>query len=163
MEDGRLFHEKKGYITDVIKSRRASSSSSWKNDEEGLPAYRGSGERDHGSHAAAPDGAQGSRVPHRLREEAFLEIRPGYVDSGAAPGKDTAWKDPAQLKPETTTKEEVAARAQAQAAARDSDSGHVDIKAGQQSSPPQLRGTAPAAPAHGSRQAQPKPSGPVRT
>jgi parvulin-like peptidyl-prolyl isomerase len=46
----------------------------------------------------------------KLRQEAFLEIRPGYVDSGAAPGKDTAWKDPAQLKPETTTKEEVAAR-----------------------------------------------------
>ncbi len=46
----------------------------------------------------------------RLREEAFLEIRGGFVDSGAAPGKDTAWKDPAQLKPETTTKEEVAAR-----------------------------------------------------
>src|SRR5579864_6530983 len=46
----------------------------------------------------------------KLREVAFLEIRAGYVDSGAAPGKDTAWKDPAQLKPETTTKEEVAAR-----------------------------------------------------
>jgi peptidyl-prolyl cis-trans isomerase SurA len=46
----------------------------------------------------------------KLREEAFLEIRAGFVDSGAAPGKDTAWKDPAQLKPETTTKEEVAAR-----------------------------------------------------
>src|SRR5215471_19256393 len=46
----------------------------------------------------------------KLREDAFLEIRAGYVDSGAAPGKDTAWKDPAQLKPETTTKEEVAAR-----------------------------------------------------
>ena len=46
----------------------------------------------------------------KLREQAFLEIRPGYVDSGAAPGKDTSWKDPAQLKPETTTKEEVAAR-----------------------------------------------------
>ena len=45
----------------------------------------------------------------KLREDAFLEIRGGYVDSGAAPGKDTAWKDPAQLKPETTTKEEVAA------------------------------------------------------
>jgi len=44
----------------------------------------------------------------RLRELAFLEIKPGYVDSGAAPGKDTAWKDPAQLKPETVTKEEVA-------------------------------------------------------
>jgi hypothetical protein len=44
----------------------------------------------------------------KLREDAFLEIRAGYVDSGAAPNKDTAWKDPATLKPETTTKEEVA-------------------------------------------------------
>jgi peptidyl-prolyl cis-trans isomerase SurA len=44
----------------------------------------------------------------RLREQAFLEIKPGFVDSGAAPGKDTSWKDPAQLKPETVTKEEVA-------------------------------------------------------
>jgi peptidyl-prolyl cis-trans isomerase SurA len=45
----------------------------------------------------------------RLREEAFIQIRDSYVDSGAAPGKDTSWKDPATLKPETTTKEEVAA------------------------------------------------------
>ncbi|MBL8175455.1 MAG: peptidylprolyl isomerase [Bryobacterales bacterium] len=44
----------------------------------------------------------------KLREQAFLEIKPGFVDSGAAPGKDTSWKDPAQLKPETVTKEEVA-------------------------------------------------------
>jgi peptidyl-prolyl cis-trans isomerase SurA len=46
----------------------------------------------------------------KLREDAFLEIKPGYLDSGAAPNKDTTWKDPATLKPETTTKEEVAAR-----------------------------------------------------
>ncbi len=46
----------------------------------------------------------------KLRAEAFLEIKPGYEDSGAAPGKNTAWVDPAQLKPETVTKEEVAAR-----------------------------------------------------
>ena len=45
----------------------------------------------------------------KLRQDAFLEIREGYADSGAAPGKDTSWKDPAQLKPETVTKEEVAA------------------------------------------------------
>lgn len=44
----------------------------------------------------------------KLRQEAFLEIKPGYVDSAAAPGKNTAWQDPAQLKPETVTKEEVA-------------------------------------------------------
>jgi peptidyl-prolyl cis-trans isomerase SurA len=46
----------------------------------------------------------------QLRQDAFLEIRGGYVDSGAAPNKNTAWQDPATLKPETTTKEEVAAR-----------------------------------------------------
>jgi hypothetical protein len=42
--------------------------------------------------------------------DAFLEIKEGYIDSGAAPGKDTRWKDVVQLKPQTTTKEEVAAR-----------------------------------------------------
>ena len=43
-----------------------------------------------------------------LRQNAFLQIKPGYVDTGAAPGKDTAWKDPAQLMPETIKKSEVA-------------------------------------------------------
>jgi hypothetical protein len=46
----------------------------------------------------------------RLRAEAFLQIKEGYIDSGAAPGKDTRWQDVAQLKPQTTTKEEVASR-----------------------------------------------------
>ncbi len=46
----------------------------------------------------------------RLRMDAFLEIREGFVDSGAAPGKDTTWMEPGQLKPETVTKEEVASR-----------------------------------------------------
>jgi parvulin-like peptidyl-prolyl isomerase len=45
----------------------------------------------------------------KLRTDAFLEIKEGYVDSGAAPGKDTRWHDVAVLKPLTTTKEEVAA------------------------------------------------------
>src|SRR6185312_1889442 len=42
-----------------------------------------------------------------LRKSAFLEIKNGYADSGAVPGMDTAWKDPAQLKPETVTKADV--------------------------------------------------------
>lgn len=46
----------------------------------------------------------------KLRNEAFLNIKPGYVDSGAAPGKNTAWEDPAELRPETVTKEEVGAK-----------------------------------------------------
>ena len=45
----------------------------------------------------------------KLRQDAFLEIKDGYVDTGAAPGKDTRWHDVAILKPQTTTKEEVAA------------------------------------------------------
>jgi len=59
----------------------------------------------------------GQRMPPRvrefltkLREDAFLEIRDGFVDSGAAPGKDTGWRDPAELKPETVTKAEVASQ-----------------------------------------------------
>ncbi|MGA3189023.1 MAG: peptidylprolyl isomerase [Bryobacteraceae bacterium] len=46
----------------------------------------------------------------KMRAVAFLEIKPGWQDSGAAPGKDTTWSDPAQLKPETVSKQEVAAR-----------------------------------------------------
>ncbi len=42
-----------------------------------------------------------------LRKQAFLQIRPGFVDTGAAPGKDTKWQEVAQLKPETVTKSEV--------------------------------------------------------
>jgi parvulin-like peptidyl-prolyl isomerase len=43
----------------------------------------------------------------KLRTLSFLEIKPGFEDTAAAPGKDTAWQDPAQLKPETVTKEQV--------------------------------------------------------
>jgi len=46
----------------------------------------------------------------RLRQDAFLEIRSEYTDSGAASGKDTSWRDPAQFKPQTVTKQEVASQ-----------------------------------------------------
>ncbi len=46
----------------------------------------------------------------QLRMSAFLEIKDGYIDSGAAPGKDTRWSDPAQLKPETVSKVDVLAQ-----------------------------------------------------
>lgn len=42
-----------------------------------------------------------------LRKTAFLQIKPGYVDTGAAAGMNTSWQDPAQLKPEMVTKAEV--------------------------------------------------------
>jgi hypothetical protein len=43
----------------------------------------------------------------KLRVAAFLQVKDGYIDTGAAPGKDTRWQEVAQLKPATTTKEEV--------------------------------------------------------
>jgi peptidyl-prolyl cis-trans isomerase SurA len=46
----------------------------------------------------------------QLRQDAFLEIKPGYLDSSPAPGKDTTWSDPAELRPETVTRDEVAAQ-----------------------------------------------------
>ena len=46
----------------------------------------------------------------KLRSEAFLEIREGFVDTAAAAGKSTKWSDPAQLKPETVTRAEVASQ-----------------------------------------------------
>ena len=106
-----LFKEKKGYITDVIKT------------DNGFVIFKL--EERHEAGLAPFEEVENEiteklYIPRmepkvreyltRLRQDAFLEIRGGYIDSGAAPGKDTAWKDPAQLKPETTTKEEVAAR-----------------------------------------------------
>ena len=42
-----------------------------------------------------------------LRRDAYIEIRPGYLDTAAVAGKDTSWSDPAKLLPVTTTREEV--------------------------------------------------------
>ena len=58
----------------------------------------------------AADERQGAHVSDQAaRRKRFWRSSPAYVDSGAAPGKDTSWKDVAQLKPQTVTKEEVAA------------------------------------------------------
>jgi peptidyl-prolyl cis-trans isomerase SurA len=43
----------------------------------------------------------------KLRQDAFLEIKAGFEDTGAAPSKNTTWTDPALLKPETISKKEV--------------------------------------------------------
>ena len=46
----------------------------------------------------------------KLRTDAYIEIRPGYIDTAAVPGKDTSWTDPSKLAPITTTREEVLAK-----------------------------------------------------
>ena len=46
----------------------------------------------------------------KLRTDAYIEIRPGYIDTAAVAGKDTSWTDPSKLAPVTTTREEVLAK-----------------------------------------------------
>jgi parvulin-like peptidyl-prolyl isomerase len=45
----------------------------------------------------------------KLRQDAFLQVKEGYLDTGSAPGKDTKWQDPATIRPETITRAEVLA------------------------------------------------------
>ncbi len=47
------------------------------------------------------------RYLSELRMQAYIEIRPGYQDSGSVEGMNTAWSDPSRLAPQTTTREEV--------------------------------------------------------
>ena len=106
-----VFKEKKGYITDPIKMPNGFEILKIEDRYEAGQAPLADVENEVQEKLYMPRMQPKVReFLTKLREDAFLEIRAGYVDSGAAAGKDTTWKDPAQLKPQTTTKEEVAAR-----------------------------------------------------
>jgi len=106
-----VFSQKKGYVTDPIRLPGGFIIFKVEERFEKGQAPYDDVEEEITSRLAAPQMQPKLRayLTH-LREDAFLQIREGYVDSGAAPGKDTSWQDVAQLKPETVTKEEVAAR-----------------------------------------------------
>ncbi len=105
-----VFAEKRGFVSDPLKTDRGFLIIRLEERHESGQAAFAEVENEVMERLYAP--RMEPRVREfltKLREEAFLEIREGYVDAGAAPGKDTAWKDPAQLRPETVTKAEVAA------------------------------------------------------
>lgn len=104
-----VFKEKKGYVTDPLKQSNGFLILKIEERYEAGQAPLDSVENEIQERLSMPQMQPKVReLLTKLREDAFLEVRAGYVDSGAAPGKSTAWIDPAQLKPETTTKEEVA-------------------------------------------------------
>jgi parvulin-like peptidyl-prolyl isomerase len=108
---GIVFKERKNYVTDPIKIPNGFIILKVEDRHEAGQASYEDVEGEIMERIAMPRMQPSVReFLTKLRMDAFLEIREGYVDSGAAPGKDTAWKDPAQLRPETTTKEEVASR-----------------------------------------------------
>jgi len=105
-----VFKEKKGYVTDPIKLPNGFLILKIEERYEAGQAPLEAVENEIQEKLSMPQMQPKVReLLTKLREDAFLEIRAGYLDSGAAPGKNTAWQDPAQLKPETVTKQEVAA------------------------------------------------------
>jgi parvulin-like peptidyl-prolyl isomerase len=105
-----VFKQNKGYVTDPI--RRPAGFEIYKIDEKYAAGQASLDEVQGEITNKLMEPKVGPKVREyltQLRQNAFLQIKPGYTDSGAAPGKDTSWQDAAQLKPETTTKENVAA------------------------------------------------------
>ena len=110
IEDAVFAHEK-GYVTDPVRTPNGFEILRVDEHYAAGQASFDEVQNEINSIMAEPKGTPKVReYLTQLRTNAFLQIKPDYVDSGAAPGKDTAWKDVAQLRPETTTKEAVAAR-----------------------------------------------------
>ncbi len=113
--DKIVFAAKKGFVTDPIKTDAPIHGflilKVEERYEEGLESFEEAKDQIQDVMSRPRMGPKMREYLTRLRQEAFLEIKDGYVDTGAAPGKDTRWHDVAALKPQTTTKEEVAAHA----------------------------------------------------
>jgi peptidyl-prolyl cis-trans isomerase SurA len=110
--DDVVFRHDKGYITDPI--RRPAGFEIYRVEEHYAAGQASEDEVENDINAILMEPRTGPKVQQYLtglRANAFLQIKPGYVDSGAAPGKDTTWQDPSAIRPETTTKESVAAHA----------------------------------------------------
>jgi peptidyl-prolyl cis-trans isomerase SurA len=104
-----VFSHEKGYVSDPIKT--PAGFEIYRIDEKYTAGQASLDEviNEVNGILAEPRGAPKVReYLTKLRQNAYIQIKNGYVDSGAAPGKDISWKDPAQLRPETTTKEAVA-------------------------------------------------------
>ncbi len=101
---------KKGQVTDPIKTSQGFLILKV-NDrfEEGLAPFDEVQDQIHEMLAAPLMGPKMKEYLNRLRQEAYLEIKEGYIDTGAAPGKDTTWHEVAQIKAQTITKQEVMA------------------------------------------------------
>ncbi len=100
----------RGFVTDPIKIDNG-----WlilkveEHFQEGIPEYdEVAGQIENQLYATRQEPALRAYLT-KLREQAYLQIKDGYLDSGAAPGKITTWGAPALLRPETITREEVLA------------------------------------------------------
>jgi peptidyl-prolyl cis-trans isomerase SurA len=110
--DDIVFTHDKGFVTDPI--RRPAGFEIYRVEEHYAAGQASEDEVESDINARLMEPRAGAKVRDylsQLRQNAFLQIKAGYVDSGASPGKDTTWQDPSAIRPETTTKEAVAAHA----------------------------------------------------
>jgi peptidyl-prolyl cis-trans isomerase SurA len=106
-----VFAQSRGYVTDPIRTRDGFLVLKIQERRQAGQAPFDEVEEQIAQRLAEPRGTAKLRdLLTRLRLNAFLQIRQGYVDSGAAPGKDTAWRDAPQLTPATVTKQELEAQ-----------------------------------------------------
>jgi parvulin-like peptidyl-prolyl isomerase len=109
-----VFKEKKGFVTDPIKLTNPPGFLILKVEEHfeaGQASFEEVQEEIHDILARPLLEPKVREYLTQLRQQAYLQIKDGYVDTGAAPGKDTRWQEVAMIKPPVTTKEEVTARA----------------------------------------------------
>jgi peptidyl-prolyl cis-trans isomerase SurA len=103
--DQVVFKQNKGYVTDPIRTPGGFEIIRVEDHfQAGQESFDEAQQDIHGKLAEERVAPKVREYLTQLRQNAFLEIKPGYVDSGAAPNKDTTWRDALQLKPETTTK-----------------------------------------------------------
>ena len=107
LEDA-VWNQPKGYITDPIRVPAGFLILRVENHQKAGQAELSEVENQINQKLLAPRvDAAVRRYLTELRKDAFLEIKAAYIDTGAAVGQDTAWRDPGQLKPDTVKKEEV--------------------------------------------------------
>jgi parvulin-like peptidyl-prolyl isomerase len=109
-----VFKEKKGFVTDPVKLTNPPGFLILKVEEHFEAGQASFEEVQEDIHEILVRPRLEPKVREfltQLRLQAYLQIKDGYVDSGAAPGKDTRWQEVSMLKPPVTTKEEVTARA----------------------------------------------------
>jgi peptidyl-prolyl cis-trans isomerase SurA len=109
--ENAVWNQPKGYVTDPIKIENGFLILKVEDHQKEGQAELGEVENEIMDKLYAPRMQPAVReFLTKLRQDAFLEIKAGWLDTGAAPGKNTAWSDPATLKPETVTKAEVSNR-----------------------------------------------------
>lgn len=109
--EDKVWTQAKGYVTDPIRVRNGFLILRVEDHQKAGQAELAEVENEVTEKLFAPRMQPAIRTYlTRLRSEAFLQIKSDWIDTGAAPGKDTSWGDAPQLKPETVKKAEVSSR-----------------------------------------------------